>query len=188
MRVTLLRSGAGARRARRTPRRPDVTAFSSTWIGLRCADSRERGAAAALRSMAVRRGAHHSPRYNAYFECFDAFRALETAKQLDGVQVDRVPERPAMIDVAQDVCKQRRRSLVTRRAEGGGVHDRLAGLSSAAGESLFEHAVCAFGADVQDGANRLTLHLRLAVAEQLGELRQCLAPTELAQEYRWPFA
>ena len=52
----------------------------------------------------------------------------------------------------------------------------------AAGERLLEDLIRRVGADVEDRAHRLALHLRLVVVEQLGQVGQRLAAAELAQQ------
>ena len=49
-------------------------------------------------------------------------------------------------------------------------------------ERALEHGVGLVGADLHDGADRLTLHLRVGVVEHRRQLRQRLAPAEDAQQ------
>ena len=48
--------------------------------------------------------------------------------------------------------------------------------------ACFEHLVRLFGADVENRAHRLALHLRLVVVEQFGQIGQRVAAAELAQQ------
>ena len=114
-----------------------------------------------------------------FLERRDRFRIAERAERLDGAQI-HLPERTAMVDVADDVGEQRRRALVAQADDR--LHDRFAGPFGAAGERLLQHLIRLLGPDVENRADRLALHLRLVVVEQLGQVGQRVAAAELAQQ------
>ena len=62
------------------------------------------------------------------------------------------------------------------------LHDARRATGGAAGQRLLEDSVRAVGADVQDRADRLALHLRLVVVEQLGQVGERVAAAELAHQ------
>ena len=139
--------------------------------------------ASACAAAARRRGrASRRPPFAAVerrFQGRHAFGIPGRAERFDGAHVDRA-ELPAMVEVIEDVGEERCRPIVAD--EGQRLHDHLARLVGAGEERLLEHLVGGFGADPQDGADRLALHLLLVVVQQPGELGERFAAAELAKQ------
>ncbi len=136
--------------------------------------------AAAARMRAVRPGAHHSPRYRMSFNALtERSSTRHLAERLDGLRVGGFV-RPFVVAVREDVDEQRRGLFVAERAER--LHDRLAGARGAALQRLLEHLVGLVGAHLDDGAQRLALHLRVGVVEHDAQVGQRGVAGEAAQQ------